>query len=66
MEDIKSNFGQLDAVLNCAGIAFAFRLYNSNKLKMADLDRFKKTLDVITIEWVLSLIICLGQCLWNR
>lgn len=46
MEDIKSSFGKLDAVVNCAGIAFAFRLYNSNKRKMAELDRYKKTIDV--------------------
>jgi NAD(P)-dependent dehydrogenase (short-subunit alcohol dehydrogenase family) len=46
MENIKSNFGQLDAVVNCAGIAFAFRLYNSNKRAMGDFDRYKKTLDV--------------------
>lgn len=46
MEDIKSNFGKLDAVVNCAGIAFAIRMYNPNKRTMADMDRYKKTFDV--------------------
>lgn len=46
MQDIKSNFGQLDAVVNCAGIAFAYRMYNSNKRQMADMDRYRKTMEV--------------------
>jgi short-subunit dehydrogenase involved in D-alanine esterification of teichoic acids len=54
MQDIKKNFGQLDAVVNCAGIAFAYRLYNSNKRKMADMDRYKKTLEVGTAKIYLN------------
>jgi len=52
LNDVKTNFGQLDAVVNCAGIAYAFRLYNSNKRAMADMDRFKRTLEVNVIGTV--------------
>ncbi|KAI6216184.1 Oxidoreductase, short chain dehydrogenase/reductase family protein [Aphelenchoides fujianensis] len=52
MQKIKSEFGQLNAVLNCAGIAYAFRLYNSNKKAMSDLELYRKTLNVNVIGTV--------------
>ncbi|TMS38036.1 hypothetical protein L596_004850 [Steinernema carpocapsae] len=45
-EAVKQKFGRVDGVVNCAGIAYAFKLYNFKKGKMADLDKIKRTLDV--------------------
>uniref|UniRef100_A0AC35UGM8 3-hydroxyacyl-CoA dehydrogenase type-2 n=1 Tax=Rhabditophanes sp. KR3021 TaxID=114890 RepID=A0AC35UGM8_9BILA len=42
----KNKFGKLDAIVNCAGIAYAFKLYNLNKQKMCDFDRVKQTIEV--------------------
>lgn len=46
-DEVKKSFGRVDAVVNCAGIAYAFKLYSVSKKKMVDLDKIKKTLDVI-------------------
>ncbi|CAJ0600868.1 unnamed protein product [Cylicocyclus nassatus] len=43
---VKDKFGRCDAVVNCAGIAFAFKLYSVSKKKMSDLDKIQKTIDV--------------------
>ncbi|CAD5219918.1 unnamed protein product [Bursaphelenchus okinawaensis] len=45
-EQIKSTFGRLDAIVNCAGIAYAFRTYNTGKREISPLDRFQHTMDV--------------------
>ncbi len=48
MAGIKQDFGRLDALVNCAGIAFAFKLYSITKKKGIEdgLDRCQKTLNV--------------------
>ncbi|CAD6197150.1 unnamed protein product [Caenorhabditis auriculariae] len=48
-DQVKTSFGRVDAVVNCAGIAYAFKLYSISKKKMADLDKIQKTLDVNVI-----------------
>ncbi|EPB74025.1 protein, SNF2 family [Ancylostoma ceylanicum] len=45
-DKVKNEFGRCDAVVNCAGIAFAFKLYSVSKKKMSDLDKIQKTIDV--------------------
>ncbi|CAI4231964.1 unnamed protein product [Auanema sp. JU1783] len=47
--DVKSKFGRCDAVVNCAGVAMAFKLYNVNKKKMSDFEMIKKTINVNVI-----------------
>ncbi|KAI6181316.1 Oxidoreductase, short chain dehydrogenase/reductase family protein [Aphelenchoides besseyi] len=46
LQEIRNQFGQLNAVINCAGIAYAFRLYNSNKRVMSDMENYRRTLEV--------------------
>ncbi|TKR77300.1 hypothetical protein L596_018297 [Steinernema carpocapsae] len=46
MGAVKDKFGRLDGLVNCAGIAFAFKLYSLNKKQLAPLDKIQKTLDV--------------------
>lgn len=46
VESVKGRFGRLDAVVNCAGIAYAFKVYNFGKQKMSPLDQIQRTLDV--------------------
>uniref|UniRef100_A0A1I8AHU5 3-hydroxyacyl-CoA dehydrogenase type-2 n=1 Tax=Steinernema glaseri TaxID=37863 RepID=A0A1I8AHU5_9BILA len=48
-DTVKKEFGRLDGVVNCAGIAYAFKLYSIAKQKMAPLDQIQKTLDVNVI-----------------
>ncbi|CAF0863785.1 unnamed protein product [Didymodactylos carnosus] len=43
---VKQTHGRLDAVINCAGIACAFRTYNINKRSMHGLDEFQKVMNV--------------------
>ncbi|KHJ94916.1 oxidoreductase, short chain dehydrogenase/reductase family protein [Oesophagostomum dentatum] len=45
-DTVKEKFGRCDAVVNCAGIAFAFKLYSVSKKKMSDWDKIQKTIDV--------------------
>jgi len=45
-EKVKNRFGRLDALVNCAGIAFAFKLYSTTKREMCDLSRIQRTMDV--------------------
>ena len=56
MQTLKENFGQLDALVNCAGIAFAYRLYNANKLVMSDLENYRKTLDASFVAFCIFLM----------
>ncbi|KHN88056.1 3-hydroxyacyl-CoA dehydrogenase type-2 [Toxocara canis] len=44
--EVKKTFGRLDVVVNCAGIAYAFKLYSVKKKVMADLEQVRRTLDV--------------------
>ena len=46
LNTIKEKFGRLDAVVNCAGIAYAFKLYSSSKKRVEPLDKIKQTLEV--------------------
>ncbi|KAH7701131.1 ARD-1 protein [Aphelenchoides avenae] len=53
VEDIKKSygavhakFGRVDAIINCAGIAYAFKLYSKTKREVGPLDRVQKTLNV--------------------
>ena len=46
VNSIKSNFGRLDAVINCAGIAYAFKIYNLTRKEMSPIDKIQKTIDV--------------------
>lgn len=45
-DQVRDKFGRCDAVVNCAGIAMAFKLYSVSKKKMADPEKIKKTIDV--------------------
>ncbi|VDL83098.1 unnamed protein product [Nippostrongylus brasiliensis] len=48
-EMVKDKFGRCDAVVNCAGIAMAFKLYSVSKKKMCDAEKIRKTIDVNVI-----------------
>ncbi|KAM3726830.1 3-hydroxyacyl-CoA dehydrogenase [Dirofilaria immitis] len=41
-----NKFGQLDAVINCAGVSYPFKLYNLQKKKACDAELIRKTFDV--------------------
>ncbi|CAJ0936457.1 unnamed protein product, partial [Mesorhabditis belari] len=43
---VKDKFGRCDAVVNCAGVAMAFKLYSINKKSLIPMDKIKKTIDV--------------------
>lgn len=45
----KKNFGKLDAAVNCAGIAVAFKTYNHLKKKLHSLDDFERVVKVNTV-----------------
>ncbi|ODM93735.1 3-hydroxyacyl-CoA dehydrogenase type-2 [Orchesella cincta] len=45
----KDKFGKLDVVVNCAGIAVAFKVYNFNKKQPHLLEDFKRVMDVNTV-----------------
>jgi 3-hydroxyacyl-CoA dehydrogenase/3-hydroxy-2-methylbutyryl-CoA dehydrogenase len=49
LELVKSKFGKLDMVVNCAGIGVAFKTYNFNKKTPHSLDDFTRVLKVNTI-----------------
>uniref|UniRef100_A0A0M3HXQ0 3-hydroxyacyl-CoA dehydrogenase type-2 n=1 Tax=Ascaris lumbricoides TaxID=6252 RepID=A0A0M3HXQ0_ASCLU len=46
LADVKKKFGRLDVAVNCAGIAYSFKLFNVKKKKLCDLESVRKTLDV--------------------
>jgi 3-hydroxyacyl-CoA dehydrogenase/3-hydroxy-2-methylbutyryl-CoA dehydrogenase len=46
IELAKSKFGGLNVLVNCAGIAVAYRTYNINKKTMHKLDDFQRVLNV--------------------
>ncbi|VDN32800.1 unnamed protein product [Gongylonema pulchrum] len=39
-------FEQLDAVVNCAGVSYPFKLYNLQKKRTCDMELIRKTLDI--------------------
>ncbi|CAJ0585013.1 unnamed protein product, partial [Mesorhabditis spiculigera] len=45
-DTVKEKFGGCDAVVNCAGIAHAYKLYSVKKQKMAEFDKTRKTIEV--------------------
>ncbi|KAJ1352875.1 hypothetical protein KIN20_009364 [Parelaphostrongylus tenuis] len=45
-DNVKEKFGCCHAVVNCAGIAMAFKLYSISKKKMADPEKIQRTIDV--------------------
>jgi len=46
MDSVKEKFGGLDTLVNCAGIAYAFKIYSTTKREMADMEKIKQTLNV--------------------
>ncbi len=46
IDQVKQEFGRLDVILNAAGVAYGFKLYNKNKHEICPLDRIQKTMDV--------------------
>jgi len=46
IEKIRKEFGRLDAIVNSAGIGYAFKLYNASKREAKFGERIKHTLDV--------------------
>ena len=42
LDAVKSNFGRLDAAINCAGIGVAYKVYNFNKKKAHMLEDFTR------------------------
>ena len=46
LQEIKSKFGRLDACVNCAGVAVAFKTYNFNKDTPHKLEDFVRVLMV--------------------
>lgn len=48
LDEVKSKFGKLDCVVNAAGIAVAFKTFNSLKKQVHALEDFQRVLDVNT------------------
>lgn len=46
IEAVKSNFGQLNALVNCAGVGVAFRTYNFTKKRSHKLEDFQRVINV--------------------
>lgn len=46
LDATKKQFGKLDSVVNCAGIAVAFKTYNFNKKLPHKLEDFAKVINV--------------------
>ena len=46
LEKVKSEFGRLDFLVNCAGVGVAFRLYNFKKELPHGLDTFRQVIDI--------------------
>lgn len=49
MDECEKKFGIISAVVNCAGIGYAARIYDYRKNRIHPLDEFKKVLEVNTI-----------------
>ncbi|VDM62657.1 unnamed protein product [Angiostrongylus costaricensis] len=45
-DKVREKFGCCHAVVNCAGIAMAFKLYSVSKKKMGDSEKIQRTIDV--------------------
>ncbi|CAA92764.1 3-hydroxyacyl-CoA dehydrogenase type-2 [Caenorhabditis elegans] len=43
---VQAEYGRLDALVNCAGIAYAFKLYSVQKKKHVDFEKIRQTIDV--------------------
>ena len=46
MATVKEKFGRLDTLINCAGIAYAFKIYSTSKREMGDMEKIKHTINV--------------------
>ncbi|KAE9555873.1 hypothetical protein FO519_000958 [Halicephalobus sp. NKZ332] len=46
LKTVKDKFGRLDAVVNCAGIAYAYKIYSPSKKRLEPIDKLQKTLHV--------------------
>jgi len=46
MDSVKEKFGRLDNIVNCAGIAFAHKLFSSTRRLMFPLDKIQQILEV--------------------
>lgn len=49
LEHCEQKFGHLNAVINCAGIGYAAKIYDHRKSRVHPLDQFKKVIEVNTI-----------------
>lgn len=49
LEQCKSKFGFLNAVVNCAGIGYAARIYDYRKNRIHPLEEFKRVIEVNTV-----------------
>lgn len=49
LEECKKKFGFISAVVNCAGIATAMRIYDYRKNRIHPLEEFKKVIEVNTV-----------------
>lgn len=43
---VKERFGRVDSVINCAGVAYAYKLYSSKHTEASAIEKTKKTIDV--------------------
>lgn len=43
---VQSEYGRLDALVNCAGIAYAFKLYSVQKKKHVEFEKIRQTMEV--------------------
>lgn len=46
LDTVKEKYGKLDSIVNCAGVAFAFKLYSLKKKEVYPIDNIKRTFDV--------------------
>lgn len=49
LENCEKKFGFINAVVNCAGVAYGQRIYDHRKGKIHPMDQFKKVIEVNTI-----------------
>lgn len=57
-------FGTLNVLVNCAGVAFANRLYSSGKRQMMDLEKIQKTINVGKVLKFQNLFFLLRSICW--
>jgi len=60
LDKCNSQFGRLDAVINCAGIGIAKRVYNFTKQSPHSLDEFRRVLEVNTLGTFNVNRLCVG------